>query len=136
MAARMPARVRHLRALCWLMIGVLAAGCASADAPTAPDDREDPPPPAATAPDRPRAAEVLVIAEFAFDPEDLLVGADREQRVRNDDGVAHTLTAWDGSFDLRVEPGEQVVLRAPPERGTYPYACSLHPQMRGEIEVG
>ena len=119
-----------------LVAGVLLVGCSGDPQPASSEPSGEDAPSAATEEERPRAAEVLVIADFAFDPEDLLVGADREQRVRNDDEVAHTLTAWDGSFDVRVEPGEEGVLRAPPERGTYPYACSLHPQMRGELEVG
>lgn len=137
MAARVSARLTRACRSALAIAGLLALGCASGEAPGADGEpAADPPTSVAAEPERPQAAEVLVIAGFAFDPEDLLVGADRQQRVRNDDGVAHTITAWDGSFDLRIEPGEEVVLRAPPERGIYPYACTLHPQMRGEIEVG
>lgn len=139
-----------------LVLAVLLAGCsqaapdattdtasdttpdaASPDRATAPaaDDGADTSETDAPAPPRPVFAEVLRIEGFAYHPDDLLAGADRELVIANLDGVAHTVTAWDNSFDVRVEAGQEVVLRLPAEPGAYPYACTLHPSMRGEIDV-
>jgi plastocyanin len=93
------------------------------EAPEVPDDAD------------PVWADELRIADGAFEPEFLLYAPDRELVVRNDDDVAHTVTAWDGTFDVRVEPGETAELVTPAEPGWYRYACEIHPDMRGAIDL-
>jgi plastocyanin len=49
---------------------------------------------------------------------------------------AHTVTAEDGSFDSgELDPSEGFSWFFD-QAGTYPYVCSLHPWMQGEIIVG
>jgi plastocyanin len=52
----------------------------------------------------------------------------------NKDTVAHTVTAKDHSFDLRIPPGKQTpqTLAKP---GTFAFYCVLHPTMRGTLKV-
>lgn len=84
--------------------------------------------------DLPPFSDVITIEGRTFTPDDLLVGAEREMRVVNLDDEAHTLTAFDGSFDVEVGPGETVEFLTP-EPGAYPYWCSIHPEMGAEIDV-
>jgi plastocyanin len=74
----------------------------------------------------PSAETTLVIADFAF--EERAVAAHASVRVINQDGVPHTVTG-DG-FDVRV--GSDGSATAP---GTYAFACSIHPTMRGRLSV-
>jgi plastocyanin len=76
----------------------------------------------------------LTIAGEAYTPRDLLVGADRELRIVNEDDVDHTVTAWDGSFHAEVPAGETVTMTTP-EPGAYPYVCEIHEHMRADLET-
>jgi plastocyanin len=53
----------------------------------------------------------------------------------NNDGVQHSVTARDKSFDLRLGPGErkQLLLQ---KAGNIPFFCTYHPTMRGVLSVG
>lgn len=79
-------------------------------------------------------AEVSV-SGFAFQPEALTVDRGATVTWANADDVPHTATAADGSFDVALSPGTSGE-HTFGEAGTYAYACSLHPQMTGEVEVG
>jgi plastocyanin len=49
--------------------------------------------------------------------------------------VTHTVTATDGRFDSgNIEPGERRSLTFS-RAGTFPFHCTPHPFMRGEIVV-
>ncbi|MEO9188914.1 MAG: cupredoxin domain-containing protein [Acetobacteraceae bacterium] len=52
----------------------------------------------------------------------------------NNDFVAHTVTARDGSFDVTIAPGKtgSTALRKP---GKTPFFCRFHPTMTGVIDV-
>jgi plastocyanin len=52
----------------------------------------------------------------------------------NDDFVAHTVTARDGSFDITIFPGKsgRTVLTKP---GKTMFFCRFHPNMTGTIDV-
>ncbi|HTH06179.1 MAG TPA: cupredoxin domain-containing protein [Ilumatobacteraceae bacterium] len=73
----------------------------------------------------------VVIAGFAFTTSPASVGT---ITVRNDDTTAHTVTADDGSFDVRVNPGESGTIEVS-EPGTYAFHCTIHPNMTGTLEV-
>jgi len=52
----------------------------------------------------------------------------------NNDTVQHTVTARDGSFDVRLQPGKRgrsVLTKA----GTIGLYCIFHPMMRGSLRV-
>lgn len=52
----------------------------------------------------------------------------------NHDSVAHTATARDHSFDLRIPPGKSaaLILQKP---GSIPFYCIYHAPMRGVLSV-
>jgi plastocyanin len=80
-------------------------------------------------------ATAIVIKDFAFSPASVEVPAGTVITFDNQDTTAHTATATDGSFDSgNLNPGESysITLDKP---GTYTYACTYHPNMKGTIVV-
>jgi plastocyanin len=79
-------------------------------------------------------SDLITIEDRRYTPADFFVAPERELRVVNRDDEAHTVTAFDGSFDVRVPPGGEVEFLTP-EPGAYSYACRFHPEMGAEFEV-
>jgi LPXTG-motif cell wall-anchored protein len=77
----------------------------------------------------------VTIEDFAFSPGTITVDQGESVAWTNRDGVGHTATADDGSFDTgtlnRGESGSQQF----DEPGTYPYHCTPHPNMTGKVVV-
>lgn len=92
------------------------------------------PAPALGVTDEPVHPLVTPIAGFAFDPE-TRVAAGGIVRWRNDDGVAHTVTAVDGSFDSGPIPAGGVFDRSFAAPGEVAYYCAIHPSMTGTVFV-
>lgn len=81
------------------------------------------------------APTVVHIASFAFKPADVTVHAGDSVTFVNDDNVAHTATASDKSFDSgNLDPNAKWT-HAFNTAGTFKYACSYHPMMKGTITV-
>lgn len=77
----------------------------------------------------------IVAADFALTSATVAPGA--EVTVRNDDSVAHTVTADDGSFDTgTVAAGATAALTAPSEPGEIRFHCEIHPAMTGTLTIG
>lgn len=78
----------------------------------------------------------LVISGFDFSPGSLVVPAGATVEVDNRDGVIHTVTALDGSFDTGEiaahGPGR---FTAPLRPGLYPYRDAVLPVMSGTLVV-
>ena len=74
----------------------------------------------------------LTIKDHAFSA--LTVKAGDSISIVNDDGVAHTVTADDGSFDVSVAAGATGTLVIP-AAGTYAIHCRIHSSMHGTIVV-
>ena len=55
--------------------------------------------------------------------------------MQNKDGVAHTVTADDGSFDVKVGAGSTATFTAPATAGTYQFHCKIHSSMHGTLTV-
>ncbi len=78
---------------------------------------------------------VITISEFTFDGS-LRVSAGQTVTVNNVDGVAHSLTADNGSFDTGVfDAGASSSFVAPTTPGSYEFSCLVHPSMRGTLIV-
>lgn len=89
---------------------------------------------AATANAAPRRAEVSV--QFsAYGPSQLDVLPGTSVLWSNVSARTHTVTAYDGMFDSgHLDPGRRfAVTFAQP--GSYQYHCTIHPSIRGEIDV-
>jgi plastocyanin len=83
----------------------------------------------------PAAAGTITIKNFAFSGP-LTVPAGATVAVTNDDTVEHTVTGDSpGQFDTPAPAGQTVTFMAPMTAGTYPYHCSIHPNMHGTLIV-
>jgi plastocyanin len=81
------------------------------------------------------ADSAVTIAGFAFDPGTVTIQAGDSVTWTNQDSVAHTATAGDGSFDtgsIANGASETVTFDT---AGTFAYICSIHPQMAGSVVV-
>jgi plastocyanin len=136
----MRARTSTRRAGATLVLVVALGGtaCAGDDGPAGVGRGPSLPSPdasdAATEPAEVAFSDLITIEERRYRPADFFVAPAREVRVVNRDDEAHTVTSFDGSFDVRVAPrGEAEFLS--PEPGVYAYSCRFHPEMGAEFEV-
>ena len=88
------------------------------------------------APDSASADSISVtIANFSFSPAVISVTAGDSVTWTNNDTVAHTVTASDGSFDTgEIQPGASASITFS-TAGTFAYICSIHPSMTGTVDV-
>jgi plastocyanin len=94
----------------------------------------DPAPSPATAAAAPGAPPTITISQFAFNSVTVSPGA--TVAVDNIDGVEHTVSAADGSFDSGVLAGGGAVgLLAPTTPAIYSFFCAIHPSMTGQLTV-
>lgn len=130
-----------------LALALVLAGCGGGgdDAGTAPPAQTEASPPPATetsttedsvpsGTNAPRAAKVE-IEDFAYGPDPVTVQAGGKVIWLNRDSTPHTATAEDGSFDTGTLEEGKLKSETFKEPGTYPYVCSIHPQMKGTVEV-
>ena len=78
----------------------------------------------------------VAISGFTFTPSSITVGVGDTVTWTNGDGVGHTATADDASFDTGTIAGggsDSVTFAA---AGTFAYHCAIHPAMTGTITVG
>lgn len=77
----------------------------------------------------------IQIVDFGY-AGDLVVQPGQVIQVVNQDGVPHTVTANDGSFDTGViGGGAEGNFATPNADGTYSFICTIHPSMTGELTV-
>ena len=75
------------------------------------------------------------IEDFSYDPDPVRIGEGGKVIWINRDAEPHTATAEDGSFDTGPIDEGKLKSETFKEPGTYPYVCSIHPQMHGTVEV-
>ena len=78
----------------------------------------------------------ITISNFKFSPATATVRHGARIQVSNDDSTAHTVTADDGhSFDSgTVQTGGSTTIKVL-RTGRFPYHCTIHPFMKGELAV-
>ncbi len=82
------------------------------------------------------AAATVTIVDFEFDPSELTVSSGDVIAVTNEGDNRHTFTSDDAGFDLELEAGDSGdATVATSEPGTYPFQCTIHPNMTGTITV-
>ena len=75
------------------------------------------------------------IAELRFRPDTIAIRVGTTVEWRNDDQLAHTVTADDGAYDSGLlAPGARW-RRTFDAAGTFPYHCAPHPFMKGVVVV-
>jgi plastocyanin len=82
----------------------------------------------------------VAIQLFQFKPAQVEVRARSKVTWANQDDIGHTVTSGtpeqrDGRFDLPLDGKGSTAVVQLNEPGTYPYFCSRHQAMRGEIRV-
>ena len=78
-------------------------------------------------------SDAIMIKDFTFTvPASVSPGA--TVTVHNMDGLAHTVTADGGDFDSPAPAGNST-FTAPTKPGSYPFHCSIHPEMHGTLVV-
>ncbi len=81
------------------------------------------------------ASSGVTIKNFAFSPGTTTVHVGDTITWTNQDSIAHTATASDGSFDTGLlqkgKSGSHTFTKA----GTIAYICSVHPSMKGTVVV-
>ncbi len=78
----------------------------------------------------------MQVADFAFSPADLTIAAGDAVTWTNAADQEHTVTADDGAFDSGRIPAGDAYANVFETPGTFPYHCTIHPQMTGTITVG
>ena len=105
---------------------------ASSAAPSAPAASA----PAASAPAASTATgDAVTIAGFAFSPGALTVKVGTSVTWTNQDSVAHTVTADDGSFDSGHLGNGLTFKQTFAKAGTFAYHCAIHRSMTASITV-
>ena len=83
-----------------------------------------------------RATTEVVIDNFSFSPNALMLSVGPTVTRANHDAVAHGIASADNSFrDSAALKLGQNFSHTFGAAGTYPYFCSIHPRMQGEISV-
>lgn len=80
----------------------------------------------------------IKISAYAFSPATLTVSPGQRVRVVNRDQVAHdVMSVPAGAFQLEppIAGGKDGTFTAPTAPGSYPYMCTIHPDMRGTLTV-
>ena|SRR5450631_2323207 len=81
------------------------------------------------------AANSVSIVNMSFSPASLTVTAGTTVTWTNNDGMTHTVTADDVSFDSGNITMGTKYSRLFSTAGTYTYHCTIHPTMKGTIVV-
>ena len=87
--------------------------------------------------DAPVETDSIQIADLAFDPACVQLPAGTATlSVANNDSTDHTFTISEADLNEDIDPGEDagVDVSALTE-GTYPFRCTIHPQMTGVLTV-
>jgi plastocyanin len=79
------------------------------------------------------AGGTIAIQNFKFST--ITVAAGSTVTVSNNDTPTHTVTADDGSFNVKVNAGKSATFTAPSKPGTYKFHCMIHSTMHGVLTV-
>jgi len=92
--------------------------------------------PSVTANDQPSAATAEVkIDNFSFGPQTLTIPVGATVTWTNRDDIPHTVVSTDGVFKSKVRDTDETFSYTFTKAGTYPYFCSIHPKMTGQVMV-
>ena len=92
--------------------------------------------PIVTANDQSSAANADVkIDNFSFGPQTVTVPVGSTVTWTNRDDIPHTSVSTDGLFKSKVMDTDEKFSYTFAKAGTYPYYCSIHPKMTGQVVV-
>jgi plastocyanin len=85
---------------------------------------------------QPAAATAEVrVDNFSFGPGTLTVAAGTTVTWTNRDDIPHTVVSTDGVFKSKVLDTDEKFSYTFTKPGTFPYFCSIHPKMTGNVAV-
>jgi plastocyanin len=86
--------------------------------------------------DRPSTANAVVkIDNFVFGPQTLTVLVGTTVTWTNSDDIPHTSVSTEGVFKSKVLDTDEKFSYTFTKAGTYPYYCTIHPKMTGQVVV-
>jgi amicyanin len=89
-----------------------------------------------TAADQLSAANAEVkIDNFSFGPQEITVPVGATVTWTNRDDIPHTSVSIDGVFKSKVMDTDEKFSYKFTKPGTYPYYCTIHPKMTGQVVV-
>ena len=92
--------------------------------------------PVVRASDQPSAPGADVkIDNFSFGPQTITVPVGATVTWTNHDDIPHTSVSTEGVFKSKVMDTDEKFSYTFTKAGTYPYYCSIHPKMTGQIVV-
>ncbi|MGB7750090.1 MAG: cupredoxin domain-containing protein [Candidatus Acidiferrales bacterium] len=81
------------------------------------------------------AAVAVKIDNFSFGPATVTVPVGTTVTWTNRDDIPHTAVSTDGAFKSKVLDTDDTFSFVFSKPGTYPYYCTIHPKMTGQIIV-
>jgi plastocyanin len=92
--------------------------------------------PSVTATDQPSAPSAEVkIDNFSFGPQTITVAVGATVTWINRDDIPHTVASTDGVFKSKVRDTDETFSYTFVKAGKYPYFCTIHPKMTGQVVV-
>jgi len=85
--------------------------------------------------DQPSAANAVKIDNFVFGPQTITIPVGGTVTWTNSDDIPHTAVSTDGLFKSKVMDTDEKFSYTFTKPGTYPYYCSIHPKMTGQVVV-
>ena len=86
--------------------------------------------------DQPSAGNAEIkIDNFSFGPQTVTVPVGTTVTWTNRDDIPHTVVSTDGVFKSKVRDTDEKFSYTFTKAGTYPYFCSVHPKMTGQVIV-
>jgi plastocyanin len=77
----------------------------------------------------------VTIDNFSFRPQTLTVAVGTTVTWTNRDDIPHTVVSDDGVFKSKARDTDEKFSYTFDAAGTYPYHCSIHPKMTGQVVV-
>ena len=90
---------------------------------------------AASAQEKPASTIEVKIDNFSFGPATVTVPIGTPITWTNRDDIPHTVVSTDKVFKSKVLDTDEKFSYTFTKAGTYPYFCSIHPKMTGQIVV-
>jgi len=91
--------------------------------------------PSVTANDQSSAGAAVTIDNFSFGPQTVTVPVGATVTWTNHDDIPHTVVSTDGVFKSKVRDTDETFSYTFAKAGTYPYYCTIHPKMTGQVVV-
>lgn len=89
----------------------------------------------AAANDQTSGAVTVKIDNFSFGPQTITVPVGATVTWTNRDDIPHTSVSTDGVFKSKVLDTDEQFSYTFTKPGTYPYYCTIHPKMTGQVVV-